>query len=423
LHYKFVHAADLHLDTPFRGLTKADEAVGKELMNASLKAFDSLISLTISSNAAFIVFSGDIYDKSDRGVRAQLHFLAGMRRLEEKGIRAFIVHGNHDPLNGWSAVREWPTNVTVFGSGDVVSCETVERPEGVLASVHGTSYPQSDVKENLALRFKRGSRNGLHIGVLHCNVGNNSDHAAYSPCTVDDLIAAGIDYWALGHIHKRQNLRERDPWIVYPGNLQGRSTKPSEMGEKGAVVVDVIDGHAGTVEFFALDSVRFIELEFCVDRCSDLGELEQGLREEIDCLREKNGGRGLIVRATLTGRTTLHSKLAGSNEVGDLLTHLNDDAFMFSPFVWWESLRDRTLPNIDLEQIRARGSFSSELLTYADRLKADPEVLLNTLSDLKPGIKIGSMLRHLTQLDPDEARAILEDARLLAVSKLEEGDE
>src|SRR5438270_6455808 len=161
LKFRFVHAADLHLDTPFASIGRVAPEIADRLRDASLEAFDALVRMAIEREAAFAVFAGDIYDSADRGVRAQLRFLRGVERLGERGIPVFVAHGNHDPLDGWSAVRRAPDNLVVFG-GDAVETHTVARSGATLAQVYGISYARRDVTENLALRFERRDAPGLH---------------------------------------------------------------------------------------------------------------------------------------------------------------------------------------------------------------------------------------------------------------------
>ena len=279
----FIHAADLHLDTPFEGVAGMSVAVAERLRDASLEAFDGMVRLAIDRRAAFVLLAGDLYDGAERGVRAQLRFLRGLGVLSAAGIPVFIVHGNHDPVGGWPGVREWPPGVTVFGS-EQVEVVPVTRDGVVLARVYGISYGHREVTENLALRFRREEGPGLHIGLLHCNVGDDPAHGRYSPCALSDLERAGMDYWALGHVHKRQILREGGPWVVYPGNTQGRSPKPSERGAKGACVVLVEGGEIRSVEHVDLDRVRFVALEVDVAGVADLGALRARLAAEVDAL-------------------------------------------------------------------------------------------------------------------------------------------
>ncbi len=202
----------------------------------------------IERDVAFVLLAGDIYDGPQRGVRAQLRFYRGLERLHEAGIYSLVVHGNHDPLlTGWSAVRgAWPASVTVFGH-DRVEQATIEDGQP-LAVVHGISFSQRAEMENLALRYHRCDEPCFQVGMLHCNVGSNLEHDPYAPCALSDLERADLDYWALGHVHTRRVSCDGQPWVVYPGNLQGRSPGPSEAGEKGALVVEVngrLRAHAG----------------------------------------------------------------------------------------------------------------------------------------------------------------------------------
>ena len=162
--FRFLHAADLHLDTPFSGMHRVDAGLGTTLRNATTQAFENLVAAALERSVAFVVIAGDVYDGPERGVRAQLAFRDGLDRLARAGIPSFIVHGNHDPVEeGWSAVRQWPDGVTVFGAEEVAAVP-VERDGQTLAVVHGISYPRRAVSENLALRFRRGTTNCLQGG-------------------------------------------------------------------------------------------------------------------------------------------------------------------------------------------------------------------------------------------------------------------
>jgi hypothetical protein len=262
-------------------------------------------------------------------------------------------------------------HVTLFGAHGV-EAHAVERDGERLATIYGMSYPRRDVTENLALRYRREPASGLHVGLLHCAVGAVGDHASYSPCTIDDLRATGIDYWALGHVHDRRVLAERDPWVVYPGNLQGRSTKPSEQGAKGAMVVHVDGGRVERMEFVACDRARFAEVEVDVSLAPTLPEVEAACLDALTRLREAHAGVELVARVRLTGRSAVHRDLrraAGAPE--RLLQALRDDLEGGSAPVWCESVRDDTRAEIDLQAIRRRGDFGAAVVQLADALVAD----------------------------------------------------
>jgi DNA repair protein SbcD/Mre11 len=372
MRFCFVHAADLHLDTPFEGVGRVNAQLGERLRDASLDAFDELVRLTIERGASFLVIAGDVYDGADRGVRAQLRFLRGLKRLAFEGIRVFVVHGNHDPLDGWSAIPWWPVNVTLFGSASV-EAHAVDRDGGRIATVYGISYPRRDVTENLAVRFRRADAPGLHIGLLHCAVGDVRDHALYSACTVDDLRRAGMDYWALGHVHDRRVLAERDPWVIYPGNLQGRSTKPSERGAKGAMVVYVDSSEVERVEFIPCDRARFVEVEVDVSSAPALPDVEAACLDALTDQRLAHPGVEVIARVRLTGRSAAHRDLRRAGDTpGRLMQALRDELEHGPSPLWCESVRDETRGELDMEAIRRRGDFASAVVHLADTLCADP---------------------------------------------------
>lgn len=417
-HFRFVHASDLHLDTPFIGVGRVDPDIAAALRDASLEAWDALVNLTVEERADFLVLVGDIYDGADRGVRAQLRFLHGIERLASRGITGFIVYGNHDPLDGWSAIRRWPSNVTIFGS-DGIETVPVERRGERIAYVQGVSYPRRDVAENLALRFRRTSDVGFHIGLLHCNVGRPA-HANYSPCTVGDLRNAAMDYWALGHIHKRETLSEGRPWIVYPGNLQGRSLKSSEQGAKGAVVVDVEDDRVAGLRFAPLDRVRSEVREINISDIVDIPELERRLATLVDELREQGEGRGLLLRVRLSGRGALHADLGRYGRLLELLSAMRASERGREPFVWWEGLADETRPTLDLETIASRKDFSAEVLAARDALLADSVQRRALIDGQFKLVERSGVQRWALDPDEEEETELIEEATALALDLLEE---
>ena len=368
--FRFLHAADLHLDSPFVGIGAVAPAVAAELRDASLAVLDDLVELAVARQVAFVVLAGDVYDGADRGVRAQLALHRATATLAGHGIRTFIAHGNHDPVEeGWSAVRSWPELVTVFPT-DRVASVVVERDGAPLATVHGISYARRDTTENLARRFHRTDDPGVHIGVLHANVGGHGEHQPYSPCTVDDLVWTGLDYWALGHVHRHLVLH-RDPWIVYPGTTQGRSPAAREHGPKGAVVVEVDDaGRVADVELVALDRVRVGEVVVDLADADDLPELRDRLLAEGRRALLDADGRSVLVRATVTGRGLLHHDLVRTGVVDELLAALRDDSAGPPPFVWWHALQARTGTDMHIDELRGRSDFLADLVDEHEALLA-----------------------------------------------------
>jgi DNA repair protein SbcD/Mre11 len=420
--FRFVHAADLHLDTPFEGVARPAPEIAEALRDASLEAWDRLVDLTLERDAAFLLLAGDVYDGAERGVRAQLRFAAGLERLSAAGVETFIVHGNHDPLDGWSAIRHWPTGVTVFGS-DEVRAVPVRAGDERLAVVHGISYARRDVTENLARRFARDGGPGLQIGLLHANVGAATEHGAYAPCTLSDLQSTALDYWALGHIHKSTVLRDGDPWVVYPGDTQGRSPKSSESGAKGAFVVEATPQAVTTVAFHALDSVRFVPCTLDVGGIADVTQLRARLVECLDEARDEHPDRGLLVRVTLTGRGAVAADLRRPEAPEALLAELRAAYDGARPFLWVEAIKDGSRAALDLDALRARDDFSGELLHHADALSDDPAALAEFLAKRTSMLDTGQVSRALRDLDPDDPAEIIDEALELALDALErEGD-
>jgi DNA repair exonuclease SbcCD nuclease subunit len=405
----FLHAADLHLDTPFSGLGEVAPHLAAVLRSASLDALERIVERALAEPVDLLLLAGDLYDGVERGVRAQLRLLDALSRLDRAGVHTFIVHGNHDPLSGWAAVRAWPERVHVFPPG-APTRKSVHTRSGEAVTVHGASFGRSDEPTNLAALFGRTDEPGAHIGLLHCNVGR-TDHSPYAPCTVDDLARAGLDYWALGHVHRRQVVLER-PLCVYPGNTQGRSFQPGELGAKGAVLVRSDDGRFSAPELVEVDRVRFLVADVSVEGIDDAGVLVERLREEGQALRERHPGRSLVVRARLLGETPLHDAL-GRSQKAELLLALRDMESEVEPFVWWAELRDETRTALPISALYEREDLPGEIVREASRLEADPRAVAQLLGDAPPPV-----LGLLRGLDDTEVAAVLRRARDLALARL-----
>ncbi len=405
--FSFLHAADLHLDSPFTSVGGFPDDVATTLREASLRAWDALVRTAIEREVAFVLLAGDIYDGAERGIRAQRAFLAGVTHLADHGIRTFLVHGNHDPVGqGWTAIDGFPDLVHPFASSKVESVEFTAGDERVV--VHGISYATSAMEENLSLRFPRATGGGFQIGLLHANVGGSATgHQDYSPCSVDDLRRPGYQYWALGHVHKRHNPLEGDPWVVYPGNLQGRTTRPSEQGAKGAVIVHVDHGVASAPELVVLDQVRFADVAVEIDHLADVGAVLDALEQAAAPAR--HDGRAMVVRATIGGRGALHAELSSPRRRAELLAELRRSGAESTPFVWWNQVVWQTRPAGEVIDLRRRDDFISDLVRFMDDTPAHQR---STWADDLPA----DVLRELGDLLPDgDDDAIWQAARLAAL--------
>lgn len=332
--FSFVHAADLHLDSPLLGLTGKSAEYASRVEVASREAFDNLVALAIDEGCRFMVLAGDIFDGDLRNFQTGLYFMDGMRRLNEAGVDVFMVLGNHDSANRFADKLSLSHNVHVFPKAKA----STYLLDDVGVAIHGRSFPRPDVSEDLAREYPVAKQAQFNIGVLHTAcAGSEGDHARYAPCTPEQLANHGYDYWALGHVHAHAVLGEY-PHIVYPGNLQGRHAR--ETGPKGAVLVRVAEGKVVGLEHRALDVVRWASIAIDLSETKDHPELLNLIRGRlVECAAEADG-RHMALRLSVTGTTPLHSMLvleraAFREDVETLLATLSHD-------VWLEKLKLET---------------------------------------------------------------------------------
>lgn len=230
--FRFLHAADIHLDSPLRGLHRYEGAPQDEIRQASRRALANLVQLALDESVAFVLIAGDLYDGDWKDHRTGLYFVSQMVRLREAGIPVFVIAGNHDAMNRMTRSLPLPENVRML---DHKKAETVKL-EKLGVAVHGQSFAAQAVLEDLSAGYPPAVGGMFNIGVLHTCATGRDGHDNYAPCTVEGLISKRYDYWALGHVHARETLH-REPDIVFPGNIQGRHIR--ESGAKGCMLVEV----------------------------------------------------------------------------------------------------------------------------------------------------------------------------------------
>jgi len=406
---RFMHAADLHLGSPFVGLGKVDGDVAELVRNATEKAFDGLIDACIKNEIDFLLVAGDVYDSADRTLRAQLAFRNGLRRLSRAGIRAYVVHGNHDPLDGWSAALQWPPGVHIF-HGEQPEAVPFDRGGTVEAVIHGVSFPRREVRTNLARRFTRQDGDAFQIGLLHCNVGDNTGHAPYASCTVDDLAGTGLDYWALGHVHTRKVIRSRNPAIVYPGNLQGRHI--NESGPRGCLLVEMDTAKQVRMEFLPIDTIRWSRETVQIKELDSDEALLRALEHAIEGIRDREDGRTCICRLILEGRGDLHRPLRRRGYIEDLREAARRLGRQLDPLVWVDALEDRTRPPVDVKALRQAPDFLGDCLRLIDKYAGDADHRTLLEQCLKP------LHRYLQMPTDAELVSLLDEVETILIDDL-----
>ncbi|RCX21692.1 DNA repair exonuclease SbcCD nuclease subunit [Fontibacillus phaseoli] len=427
--FRFIHAADLHLDTPFTGMSGLPDRLRRHLQESTFAALGDLVDLAVSESADFLVISGDVYDASDSSLRAQLRLKAAWDKLAQHGIPVYVIHGNHDPLSSSRLRLSYPPNVTVFGGSRPESVTAVRRSDGVpVAVVSGISYPTASVTENTSLLFRRDPDSPLyHIAILHGNVDGQEGHDPYSPCSLRDLQNSGYDYWALGHIHKRQILSQ-SPWVVYSGNLQGRSLK--ETGPKGCYLVDVSENGEALLSFRELDHVRWTEMDIPIEDLATEEAWKERVEEKLEEVRDLSTGKTGILRFTFTGRGPLHPILQNGREVSELLMELqrretarmeNDPSLPLHAAVWPAGFKVKTGMDINRAQLAQEDSFLGELLRLGDRAASVPDLREDlVLSALSPLMEQRYLRGMMKSMDSAEMLDLLQRAQELASSLLSE---
>ena len=306
--FRFIHAADIHLDSPLKGLAGLEGSAVQTIQSATRTAFQALISRTIEEEAAFLVIAGDLYDGNWRDYQTGLFFVGQMGLLRKAGIPVFLIQGNHDAYSMITRRLSLPDNVTMFSHNK----PETHRIEELGVALHGQSFSQRDVSENLARKYPEPVPDALNIGILHTGLGGEEGHQNYAPCTLAELTSKGYDYWALGHVH-HPSVRHERPYVVYSGNTQGRHIK--ETGPKGGVLVTVEDGEISDLTPFHVDVVRWAMVEVSVEGCETKQDISERIRDAVErAVSEKSDGRLLACRIQITGRTKIHGQVVGYQE-------------------------------------------------------------------------------------------------------------
>ena len=304
--FRFIHAADIHLDSPLKGLAGQEGTAAERIRAAPREAFEQLVGTAIEEKVDFLVIAGDLYDGDWRDYNTGLFFVGQMGRLYEAGIPACVLHGNHDAESRITRSLTLPDSVHVFPARKPATI----RLDELGVALHGQSFAERAETANLARGYPGRVDGAFNIGVLHTALDGRGGHETYAPCAVADLVGKGYDYWALGHVHRAELVHER-PHVVFPGNLQGRHVR--ETGPKGAVCVTVADGEVVELEWRYCDVVRWAVIPVDAGGCEQLADVVDRMRAAIgEAVADEADGRLLACRIEIHGRAAVHERLAAS---------------------------------------------------------------------------------------------------------------
>jgi exonuclease SbcD len=365
---KFFHAADIHLDSPLRGLDRYEGAPVEQMRGATRRAFENLVVACVEERVDFLLLAGDLYDGGWRDYSTGLFFAAQMARLRESQIPVFIVLGNHDAASQITKRLRLPDNVRELSDKRP---ESIELPKlGVV--LHGQSFATRAVTDDLAARYPDAVAGALNIGLLHTALDGREGHEPYAPTKVPVLESKGYDYWALGHVHEREIIA-RAPWIVFPGNLQGRHAK--ETGAKGATLVTVEGGRIADVSHRALDVVRWCVCDVDAAAAEGAADVVELARRALAKAADEADGRPIAARDVVRGATRAHTELVADPErwVNEVRLAARDAA---GDGAWVEKVKLSTRAAIDVAALRERDDAIGQLARAVRDLRADDEGLL-----------------------------------------------
>ena len=360
---RFLHAADLHLDSPLRGLDRYEGAPVDEVRGATRRAFENLVTTSLSERVDLVVIGGDLYDGDWPDHNTGLFFVKGVTQLAEAGIPVAIVRGNHDAASKLTKSLRLPRNVHLL---DDAKPETVVFDQ-IGVAVHGQSFVTPAVLDDLASAYPAPIQDCFNIGLLHTSLNGRTGHDNYAPTTLSVLHGKGYDYWALGHVHAAE-IVSREPWVVYPGNTQGR--KISESGAKGCSLLSVENGTVLEHQAIALDVMRWETLLLDIATLPDLDSLLDAATVEIRRRLAQSDGRTLALRVRIAGSGPLHRMLAAQPEtVEQQLRSASIEAS--NAQVWIEKVELTTRPQLDLDRIAERDDPLGLLVRELRGLAAD----------------------------------------------------
>lgn len=391
---KFIHTADIHLDSPLSGLAAYKDAPADLLRTVTRDAFTRLVDVAIEEAVDFMVIAGDLYDGTWKDYNTGHFFCREMGRLNKAGIAVYLLFGNHDADSEMTKKLTLPDNVYQFETRKA----NTFRIEALKVALHGRSYKEAATLENLATGYPDAVPGWLNIGVLHTALGGYAAHANYAPCTLAELSAKGYDYWALGHVHEHAIL-QKSPWVVFPGNLQGRHIR--ELGARGAVLVTADEAGIQSVDRVLVDLLRWHVVEVDASEVSTMAEVVRRVGQAFERLVTQTPDKVFLsVRVCITGKTAAHGELFGlESQLREEI--LGQAAGQGIDRLWVEKVRLETLPLTNANQFAGRSDAIADLQALLAAAPDDADFLKSLMDDLRPMVDKApiELIRAVPELD------------------------
>ncbi|MGI6045378.1 MAG: metallophosphoesterase family protein [Eggerthellaceae bacterium] len=385
---KFIHTSDLHLGTSFKGVRSLSSTWKNKLVKAIPEAFDRVISAAIEHQVDFLIISGDIFDSDRVSYGDYLRFFEGIKILSDKGIPTYLCTGNHDPYSFWQKKYfELPESAYLF-QADAPSFTVYERDGEPLCLLGGRGFKNQFWTEDYEITdgiTRKAAEESLSGVIAHPDLVPYAIGVAHTGLTVDKQIApsdpqklanAGMDYWALGHIHQTYLYPSPDnPRVVFSGCIQGRDI--NETGMCSCFLVELKEGQVNRLTPIPTSSVVWEKPEVSIEGCTSLPKIKEKILAALNKLAQKNNGAAIVARVTLTGVNELHQTLT-STALDDLRNDINDS----SSTAYLDALEKKTKAPIDLDAVRKEGMFPATFLTISDKMKENPQECLAYIQDL-----------------------------------------
>lgn len=413
--FKFLHAADIHLDSPRAGLDLDPDAPATEIRQAPRRSLEKIVQLAEDEQVDFVLIAGDLYDGDWKDFRTGLFFVEQMARLNDSGIPVFLIAGNHDAANRMTKTLKLPDNVKMFSEKHPETAQL----DDLDVAIHGQSFAKAAVLDDFSVRYPPCVPGRFNIGLLHTCATKSGEHERYAPCTIEGLRLKRYDYWALGHIHKREILHD-DPHIAFSGNVQGRHIR--ETGPKGCFLVAVGDSHEVSIEFRATDVFRWERCEVDANEAEDPYELTERVSHKLRELADASDGRPLAVRVEIQGPTPAHHQLAAQPKRWNAEFEAVARQVTTVP-IWIERITRRTTLPMHLDLAQASEGPIGELVRYIEETRNDEgslTLLANELDELQQ--KLPAELTEQPDAvrfnSPTGVRDLLDDVRHLLAYRL-----